>query len=205
MATKNPIQEEPIQDVSAPRAEPRAAHMIIARRDLLTGSMLVLVGSAIGGACNAQPRPSPVHTTFMDDFTTKFIGDPAKLDSWPDPSRKWPRQGQSKADVAKEYATFVNVLMTVGFVQPHPIPTPHTSLGVSILHYLQSYPWPSQSGASWPPYDVYLVEIAVILDRLLQSINSFGLPAPIPPPGPHPLGSPWPRPPQPNGSQWPPH
>jgi hypothetical protein len=131
MATKkDSIQEERIQDASAPRAEPGAANKTIPRRDLLTGAALVLVGSASGcsksqqapaaSASDSAGKQAPaasasdsggtqklLRTQFMEDFTAEFIGDPAaiqasgQVDKWPDPNRKWP--------VAKPQQTQVDI------------------------------------------------------------------------------------------------
>src|SRR5215831_13678363 len=118
MATKKTrIQEQRIQNVSAPRAEPGAANTTIPRRDLLTGAALVLVGSAsgcvaTGGTAGTAGMQNLLRTKFMADFTAKFIGDPTKMkppsttpDPWPDPesgpsTRIWPRENQKANDVA---------------------------------------------------------------------------------------------------------
>jgi hypothetical protein len=197
MATKkrDSIPEERVQNVSAPRAEP---NITIPRRDLLTGAALVLVGSVSGcggGKHQAGAAPALLRTQFIADFTAKFIGDPTKIkdpapppqtDPWPDPeptnppsptTRLWPRQGEGRNDIATDYATFVNVLMTVGYVKAPPPAAPNGSLGAKIAAFLQAQNWPT--GTTVPPaYNnelptVHLVEISVILDRLLQAINSF--------------------------------
>jgi hypothetical protein len=95
--------------------------------------------------------------------------------------------------------TFVNVLMTVGYV-PAPAPNaPSGSLGDRIAQFLQQQKWPTQTTfvpGSPPEYNneelttVHLVEIAVIQDRLLQAINSYK----VTPGG---AGG--------GGSNWPPH
>jgi hypothetical protein len=194
-------------NVSAPRAEPGAANRTIPRRDLLTGTALVLVGSVSGcGKCPA-PAPAPgaklLRTQFMADFTAAFIGDPTKikdpapcpgsLDPWPDPARLWPAPGQNRVAIVTDYATFVNVLMTVGYVLAPPPAAPSGSLGDKIAQFLQAQNWPT--GTTFPPEcnnelpTVHLAEIAVILDRLLQAMNSFN-------PGDKPGGG---------GGGWPPH
>jgi len=192
--------------------------MTIPRRDLLTGAALVLVGSASGcggtgstastggtaSTASTGGTQNPLRTQFMADFTAKFIGDPTKIlpagqvDPWPDPNRHWPQSGQSRDAVAADYATFVNVLMSVAYVGGPPPTFPPGSLGEQIVQFLQAQNWPK--GTSPPTgYDkgtVNLVEIAVILDRLLQAINSF--PVAKPKPGEeHPPGG--------GGSGWPPH
>lgn len=230
MATKNPIQEEPTQNISAPRVEPAAANLIIPRRDLLTGAALLLVGSASGCANSGKtsgggscPPPS-LRTKFMNDFTAKFIGNPANIlppdqpDNWPDQnpgssvsgSRIWPTppdRSQAPADIVTDFETFVHLLMTVGFVQQLPVPPPTTPLGTNIMSFLKAEGWPSAppvwvQGDPTPdlfgPYTRPLLEISVILDRLLQAINSYETP---PQPPPH-VGPPT------NlkyGGQWPPH
>ena len=83
---------------------------------------------------------------------------------------------QTKTDAVTDYAAFVNVLLTVRLVGPSPT-YPSGSLGDSVVQFLKAYPWPSGTGVP-SEYQgelptVYLVEIAVIQDRLLQAINSF--------------------------------
>jgi hypothetical protein len=173
--------------------------MTIPRRDLLTGAALVLVGSASG--CGNGKKP--LRTKFMADFTAEFIGDPTKikdpapppqLDPWPDPSRLWPTSGQKQNEIVADYATFVNVLLTVGYVGAPPPAAPSGSLGDRIGKFLIAQNWPSETTVS-PEYQqelptVHLVEIAVIQERLVQAINSFN-------PTGHGAGG--------GGSNWPPH
>ena len=207
MATKNPIEEQPIRNVSAPRAEPGAGNVIIPRRDLLTGAALVLVGSASGCARTAQNgggvSSKKGHTDFVHDFTRDFIGKPENIqspgqpDHWPDATttatgtvlpgtRQWPNAGQCPDQITDDFQTFVKVLMTAGYVGGS-APATATGLELKIWQYLQPDPtktgwkkdgWPAGSpeptpSPSSPYYDVHLVEICVILDRLLQAINSF--------------------------------
>jgi hypothetical protein len=87
--------------------------MTIPRRDLLTGTALILVGEKLargvepsgsnanapsastsaGGKCR---HPDQLRTDFMKDFTAEFIGDPTKIldpgcdDPWPDPPKTNP-------------------------------------------------------------------------------------------------------------------
>ena len=173
--------------------------MTILRRDLLAGTALVLLGAS--GCGNGKQNlgsasPKRLRTKFMDDFTAKFIGDPTKIkdpapppamDPWPDPeptkppspsTRHWPKCGQNMTEIVADYATFASVLLTFGYVGGSPT-YPSPSLSDSIAQYLKTYPWPTQNGVP-PEYlkelpTVYLVEIAVIQDRLLQAINSFDL------------------------------
>ena len=120
-----------------------------------------------------------LRTQFMADFTKKFIGDPKKTDQrkWPDPNRLWPNPGQLASNIVTDYATFVNVLMTVGYVLAPPPAFPIGSLGERIGQFLNAENWPSGTKVPLEYADnrdtVHLVEIAVILDRLLQAINSF--------------------------------
>src|SRR5215469_1671743 len=119
---------------SAPRAEPGTANMTIPRRDLLTGTALVLLGTASG--CGKAPPASSggpgwqLRTQFMADFTNRFIGDSTKIkspgtaDNWPDPdnstdptTRIWPKPGQKRPDIVTEFGTFASVLLTVGYVK----------------------------------------------------------------------------------------
>ena len=163
--------------------------MIIPRRDLLTGAAVVLVGS--GSGCGGKQKT--LRTKFIADFTAAFIGDPTTikdpaalpaLDPWPDnppaPSKRlWPKCGQTMTDIVADYATFVNVLLTVGYVGASPPLFPSGSLGDRIVQFLKTHPWPTTTGVP-SQYQgelptVVLVEIAVIQDRLLQAINSFDL------------------------------
>lgn len=196
-------QEERIQNLTPPRAEPKAANMTILRRDLLTGGALVLLSSASG--CGSQPQK--VRTQFMADFTKKYIGDPTTLkdpapygnsDTWPDPGRKWPTPKEPLADAVNDYLTFVNVLLTVGFVGGSAPSGPNASLAADIAQFLQTEDWPTKTTfvAGTPSeYNnelptVHLVEVAVIQDRLLQALNSYD------PTGSGKGGG---------GSNWPPH
>ena len=203
MATKkDSIQDARTQNVSAPQPEPEAASVTIPRRELLTGAALVLVGAASGCGPNAAPggssgsggkcrHPNQLRTKFMADFTNQFIGDSTKIkqlgcdDPWPDPDtggtnkRLWPRQGQGRTEIVADYATFVSVLLTVGYIGGPPPTYPPGSLAAQILQYLQAQNWPNgtppPSEYSQEAGTVTLVEIAVIQDRLLQAINSFEL------------------------------
>ncbi|HMK23730.1 MAG TPA: hypothetical protein VK466_15470 [Terriglobales bacterium] len=177
--------------------------MTIPRRDLLTGGALVLAasvsGCGTGTPASQGSQPKPLRTQFMADFTAAFIGDPTKIkdpgqpDKWPDPAgRLWPTKGQKLIDVVADYATFVNVLMTVGYVGVPPAAAAPGSLGDRIAQFLQAQNWPTATPVVPTEYQgelptVHLVEIAVILDRLLQAANSFG---------DGPTGG---------GSNWPPH
>jgi hypothetical protein len=210
---KTRVQEERMQNISALRAERGVANMTIPRRDLLTGTALVLMGSASGcggsGTGSSAANQNLIRTKFMADFTDKYIGDSKKMkppgttpDPWPDPdnaatpsTRVWPAKNESRDAIANDYATFVNVLMTVAYVGgPPSAPPPNPALGADILQFLQGKNWPTAPpDPPQPPYPqgtVTLVEIAVILDRLLQAMNSFSLAGRAPGGG---------------GSGWPPH
>jgi hypothetical protein len=205
MATnKSSIQEERIQNVCAPRARLGAGNTTIPRRDVLAGAALVLLGSASGcstGTPGTGTNPQPLRTQFMADFTAKFIGDPTAIkppgqtDPWPDPNRLWPTpSGETQIQIVNDYATFANVLMTVGYVMAPPPTFPAGTLGDRIVQFLQAENWPTKT-TILPPNptislpSVHLYEIGVILDRLLQAINSYN-------PGGPPGGG---------GSSWPPH
>jgi hypothetical protein len=122
-----------------------------------------------------------LRTQFMADFTKAFIGDPKKIHvlGWPDPTRLWPATGQNKTNILADYQTFVNVLMTVGYVGGPPPAAVPGSLGDRIGQFLIAEKWPSLTPISqkWVKEfgrpTVHLLEIAVILDRLLQAINSL--------------------------------
>src|ERR1039457_5140231 len=202
MATKktDSIQEERIQNVAAPRAEPGAANMTIPRRDLLTGAALVLLGASgcrNGKQNGGNANPKPLRTDFIKALTKTFSGDPTTIkdpapppatDPWPDPettnppsppTRLWPKCGQKRKEIVDDYATFVNVLLTVAYVGASPPTHPGGSLGDQIGKFLIAQNWPA--GTEVPPEyvseppTVHLVEIAVIQDRLMQAINSFDL------------------------------
>jgi hypothetical protein len=203
MATENrgSTQDMRIENVFASQDEPGAADATILRRDLLAGAALVLLGSASGcghgSTSGGNASAKRLRTDFMKEFTAKFIGDPGKIrdpapppatDPWPDPdqtnpptptTRVWPSPGQNKSDAVADYQTFVTVLLYVALVGAPPPATsyPNSTLGASIMQFLQATHWPSPAGV---PNEylgelptVYLVEIAVIQDRLLQAINSF--------------------------------
>jgi hypothetical protein len=185
--------------------------MTIPRRDLLTGSALILAGTVSGcgtgtstgsGAGSGKCNPQLLRTQFMADFTAAFIGDPTTIkdpapppqrDPWPGTSRLWPTPTptQTEAQILTDYLTFVNVLMTMGYLLAPPPAAPSGSLGDRIAQFLQAQNWPTST--TFPPEykdelpTVHLVEISVILDRLLQAINSYGIGA----------GG--------GGSNWPPH
>lgn len=200
---RDTIQEERIQNVCARRAEPGAARITIPRRDLLAGTALVLVGSVSGCgtvASGAGTGKQQLRTQFMADFTAAFIGDPTTImdptpppqkDPWPGPAGLWPVTGQNASSIMADYATFLNVLMTVGYVKAPPPAAQSGSLGDRIGKFLIAQNWPT--GTTWPSQykdelpTVHLVEIAVISERLLQAMNSFGAGA----------GG--------GGSNWPPH
>jgi hypothetical protein len=123
-----------------------------------------------------------LRTQFMQNFTREFIGDPDRIkepgypDPWPDPSRRWPREGQSASDIATDYTTFVNVLLRVGYAESDV--APDGGLGDQIMRFLREENWPQAEPVILTPEYQYedrgtvtLVEIAVILDRLLQAIN----------------------------------
>jgi hypothetical protein len=168
--------------------------MTIPRRDLLTGTALVLLGSASGCGKTPAPVTAPtpplesassaklLRTQFMKDFTTMFIGDPTTMktpgdpDTWPDPSRKWPDPNTKlgRDVVASQYAMFVNLLMTFGYIGPPPA-KPSDPLGGSIWQFLTDQKWPIGMPPT-PGYNqgtVTKVEMGVILDRLLQAMNSY--------------------------------
>ena len=190
--------------------------MTIPRRDLLTGAAMVFVASVSGCGNGRQnsgnANPKPLRTDFMKNFTATFIGDPTKIkdpapppamDPWPDPeptnpptpsTRVWPKPGQTLNSAATDFATFSNVLLTVGVVGAPPPTFPGGTLGDQIVQFLNTHHWPSAAGVP-SEYQmelptVYLVEIAVIQDRLLQAINSFDFTG-------HGTGG--------VGSNWPPH
>jgi len=173
--------------------------MTIPRRDLLTGAALVLVGSAsgcgggkqqAGTAPAAGAAPALLRTQFISDFTAEFIGDPTKIldpgpppqkDRWPDPNRRWPATGQTLPSIVNDYATFVNVLMTVGYVMASPPAAPSGSLGDRIVQFLQTQNWPTKTTfppGSPPEYNdelptVHLVEIAVITLAAVVAIGAI--------------------------------
>jgi hypothetical protein len=203
MATKKLDPRSADPNFSVPQADPQAVNLIIPRREVLAGTALLLMGSASGCGPVATAKPYLLRTQFMADFTAEFIGDPAtipdpapppKKNIWPDPNRRWPTDHQVGTDILADYATFVNVLMTVGYLSgPPPSTYAAGTLGDRIGKFLTAKNWPTQPPVP-PEYQteqptVHLVEIAVILDRLLLAINTFN---PDAPPG----GGP---------SNWPPH
>jgi len=119
----------------------------------------------------------------MAAFTTKFIGDPTKIpapgqmSTWPDPTRIWPDPNINppRDVVANQYATFVSLLMTFGYVSGPPPGKPSDPFAASIWQFLKDQDWPGGTPGV-PQYDkgtVTKVEIAVILDRLLEALNTY--------------------------------
>jgi len=205
-------QEELTKDVSAPRAARSNAGLIIPRRELLTGAALAFVTSASGckhdkplpaGAGSCSDQQAPLRTPFLDAFTAKFIGDPTKIkaaglpDNWPDPNRVWPSPTApfpTSLEIYNQYATFLNALMTVGYVLGSPPAFTSGSLGDQIVQFLTAQNWPTSTTpptgyTSVPLPTIHLIEISVIHDRLLQALNSYN-------PQNSPGGG---------GSSWPPH
>jgi hypothetical protein len=124
-----------------------------------------------------------LRTQFMQDFTEEFIGHPDAIkepgypDPWPDPGRRWPREGQGTSEIATDYTTFVNVLLRIGYAEPAAA-AQNRALAEQIERFLRERNWPEAEPVILTPEYQYedrgtvtLVEIAVILDRLLQAIN----------------------------------
>jgi hypothetical protein len=120
----------------------------------------------------------------MKLFTKTLIGDPASMpapgdvSAWPEGSRIWPKNpGMPKDQIRDEYAIFVYQLMTFGFFNGPPSlnPQPTTEPGKSIWQFLTNQGWPNSSPVvpGHSKTTVALVEIAVILDRLLQALNTY--------------------------------
>ena len=133
-----------------------------------------------------KKKPTLLRTTFMADFTKTFIRQGNVY--------LWPVAGQERADVVADFQTFVAVLAAVGYGLPVPVTT--TPLGARLVQFVGApRNWPTVTGV--PPRfqselpTVALVEIAVILDRLLEAINAFKLVAGGPGGG--------------SGRGWPPH
>ena len=173
--------------------------MIIPRRDLLTGTALVVAGSISGcarapettSATSQAAGPPPqsaagainlLRTPFMADFTAKFIGDPAKmpapgqLSDWPNP-RLWPDPNANlgRDAIAAQCGMFGNLLMTFGYVSGPPPAKPSDPLGANIWQFLVDQNWPDGTPGvtGYSKGTVTKVEIAVILDRVLQALNTY--------------------------------
>ncbi len=125
---------------------------------------------AVKRRVGAKKKQTLLRTSFMADFTKAFIrqGD----------AYLWPVDGQQRADVVADFQTFVAVLSAVGYGLPAPVVT--TPLGVRLVQFIGApRNWPTVTGV--PPRfqkelpTVALVEIAVILDRLLEAISAFKL------------------------------
>src|SRR5262249_33745070 len=123
-----------------------------------------------------------LRTQFMQDFTEQFIGNPDTIkepgypDPWPDPRRRWPTEGQGTREIATDFTTFVNMLLRVGYAEP--AAAQNGALADQLERFLREKEWPSAEPVILTPEYQYedrgtvtLVEIAVILDRLLQAIN----------------------------------
>ena len=106
----------------------------------------------------------------MADFTKTFIRQGNAY--------LWPVAGQQRSDVVNDFQTFVAVLSAVGYGLSAPVTT--TPLGARLVQFIGApRNWPTVNGVpsrfqSELP-TVALVEIAVILDRLLEAINAFKL------------------------------
>lgn len=123
-----------------------------------------------GASAAGKKRRSLLRTTFMADFTKTFIRQGNTY--------LWPVVGQKRADVIADLQTFVAVLSAVGYGLSAPVTT--TPLGARLVQFIGApRKWPTLTGV--PPRftnelpTVALVEIAVILDRLLEAINAFKL------------------------------
>jgi hypothetical protein len=121
-------------------------------------------------SAGAKKKQTLLRTSFMADFTKTFIRQGNVY--------LWPVKGQERADVVADFQTFVAVLSAVGYGLPAPVVT--TPLGVRLVQFIGApRNWPTVTGV--PPRfqkelpTVALVEIAVILDRLLEAIAAFKL------------------------------
>jgi hypothetical protein len=120
-----------------------------------------------------KSKPTLLRTQFMADFTKKFIKQGRTY--------VWPARGSKRADVVAEFQAFVKVLVTVGYGLPAPIN--NGPLGDQVAQFLGATPpptWPNNPAGLSPRFQkrlptVALVDIAVILDRLLEAINRFDL------------------------------
>ena len=113
-----------------------------------------------------------LQTPFMAAFTAEFIRAKGAK------SFSWPADGQLDPAIAIDFATFVDVLMNVGFLKQPKTPDGSGSLRDRLMTFLNNQGWP-ESTAIPPSFrkmtpTVHLVEIAVLLDRLLEAVNARG-------------------------------
>jgi len=153
------------------RVQSTAKGIVMAKKKASSKKKSASKKSAGTGGKSKSGQPL-LRTQFMADFTHEFIYDSSG-------KFLWPVAGQSKTAVLADYLTFVTVLMTVGYIEaPAPAASPG-SLGDRIATFLANQKWPSQTSIK-PKWvkdpgrpTVHLIEIAVILDRLLEAINGF--------------------------------
>ena len=129
--------------------------------------------------------PQKVRTQFMAAFTKRFIGKK--------PTFLWPVPGQLKNAVAADFETFLDVLITAGYVKVAPTPGAPGSLRQQVIDFLTAEGWPNTTPipTKWQGIQptIRLIEISVLSDRLLEAVNAY-----VPPGGSG--GGP---------SGWPPH
>jgi hypothetical protein len=121
-------------------------------------------------SASAKKKQTLLRTSFMADFTKTFIRQGKTY--------LWPVGGQERSDVVADFQTFVAVLSAVGYGLPAPVV--NTPLGARLVQFIGApRNWPTVTGVpsrfqkDLPT--VALVEIAVILERLLEAINAFKL------------------------------
>jgi hypothetical protein len=117
-----------------------------------------------------RAAPTRVHTKFVSAFFAEFVGGP-KPKAW-----KWPLAGQAGPAVLQDFETFLDVLMTAGYLLAAPTSGGTDSLRDRLGDFLLAQHWPLTAPIpkKWQGIQptVRLVEVSQITDRLLQAINA---------------------------------
>ena len=135
------------------------------------------------GKTSKPQAPAKLHTKFMDEFVSEFIGKKKPF--------KWPDIKLLAPAVLEQFEMIVDVLMKAGYLLATPEPDGTDLLRDRIIEFLNTKGWPRTAPIpkKWQNMKptVRLIEVAVIADHLLEAIND------------HILGG------SGGGSHWPPH
>ncbi len=125
------------------------------------------------GGAGQKKTTKLLRTKFIADFTKTFIVQGK--------TRIWPANPPPNKDaVAADFQTFAKVLFTMGIGLPAPAVT--DALGAQLVAFLTANNWPNDPRrvpahliTEYGLGTIALVEIAVIMDRLLESVSAAGL------------------------------
>jgi hypothetical protein len=124
---------------------------------------------AVKKAARHTAAATRVRTKFMSAFLSEFVKAPGGS-PWPDPD-------QTEQSIVQDFGTFMDMLMTSGYLLQPPVPDNSGSLGDRIAKFLIAQQWPA--GASVPKQfqqynpSLRLIEVSVIADGLLKAINHW--------------------------------